>query len=469
MNSLIWMFIVFPIPISLLIPGRWLLPWTLLIAQVTAVIWIDYIRRSQCGGCGSSVEALVYLVEVLIIVLVLVTRFILFAKAESSERQAAGADIPVLASWILGAVGGAVVLTVLWVLVWNSALDSGLATHVAVVVLAIIWFVLTPLAWSNRPSLNTIRTFHPSNIFRFAGALVICGTLAWSMQVSLEVAKAAQAAAQELPYCLLVPGARGLRPARSHLDLTGFVMQADHGVSRHATLAVGDAHAPQWFYWSYRKETFENGVMGGVLSCDLQRDFAANLSWFSSAQPEGGNLPFWLGGGQWQIPEEFYGSASDAPPELHFYANGKTFAPPTGVLVRNGPQDWNQIRQSVNVLLCTPEKLHVWHTRNDTNFKVQSVSKLYGLDKQRVQHIGGGKTHFQYVEYDHAGQARTWLECEDDKLDCHHAFSREGIVISFMHSGKGFGEWKSLQDALWLRLKSFSVVWPDASPLPCVR
>jgi hypothetical protein len=208
--------------------------------------------------------------------------------------------------------------------------------------------------------------------------------------------------------------------------------------------------------------------MGGVLSCKLQPDFGANLGWFASAQKEDSNLQFWLGRGQWRIPGEFYGSASDAPPELHFYAMGETFSSPTEAFSR-GPQDWNQIRQRVDVLLCMPEKLHVWHTYNDSRFRVESVGTLHGLDKQRVQLIRGGKPRYQYIEHDLGGQARTWIECGDDQRDCRQAFAREGIVVSFMHSGQSFGEWKVLQDALWLRLKSFSVTWPDGPPSACVR
>lgn len=289
------------------------------------------------------------------------------------------------------------------------------------------------------------------------------------MQVSPAVVSAAQVAAHEQPYCILTPGVHEMRPARSYFDLTGFVMQAGRAGLRHSHLAVGDVRSPQWFYWSYRQGAFVPDVMGGVLSCDLQPDFAAGLRWFGNVQPAEGDLKFWLGGGQWRIPREFYGSSSDAPPQLKFHAQGKAFSPPTGALVRSGPQNWDQIRQSVEVLLCTPQKLHVWHTENDPTFRIESIGKLHGLDKQRVQNIQGGKPHFQYIEYAPARRARTWLECESDWSDCRHAFEREGIVVSFRQAGKDFAQWRIVQDAVWSRVKSFSVSWPDRPPSACVR
>lgn len=459
--------ILLPIIATLLMPRRWLTPWGLFIALAVFVLFIDEGRAR--GGAGATLGMGLLLSEVFIISVIFVSRFSWASYKQDTTVSAQENLGSAAATWALLAAGSAVALTALWVQGWNFVLDSGLATHLAVFAFAIAWFVATPIGWTSRPSPRVVLTLHPSNVFRLVGTMAVGVTLVWSIKVNPAIVKAAQAQANGQSFCLLVPGVDGLRPAGSYFDLTGFVMQAGRGGVRHAQMAVGDVRSPQWFYWSYRQGAFVPDVMGGVLSCDLQLDFATGLSWFSNVHPADDDLKFWLGGGQWRIPREFYGSSSDAPPRLKFHAQGKAFAPPTGALVRSGPQSWDQIQQSVDVLLCVPQKLHVWHTENDPNFRVESIGKLHGLDKQRVQNIQGGKPHFQYIEYDPAGRARTWLECESDWSDCPHAFERDGIVVSFRQSGQDFGEWRSVQDAVWSRVKSFSISWPDRPPSACVR
>ncbi len=465
MDTIIGLLIILPIPVSALIPRRWLLPWLLLITQLVAAVWLVESRR-QCLTCGSGTIEFLFSLEAPIIAVIVLARLVIFAK-KSKEKHSTETSAAPLVSWALWAAGAAAALTVLCVKGWNRVLDSGLATHLAVAGLAIVWFRLTPLLWKNRPSLNTLGSPHPANAFRLAGTLMIIGMLAWSILVIPKVIWQAQATAHGQAYCLLANSAHGLVPARTYLDLSGFLLHASTNSRRHAQLSTGEARAPEWQYWSYGEGKFEHDVMGGVLSCNLQHDFAKSLSWFASAQAMDGDWQFWLGRGQWRIPAEFHGYASDAPPELSFYAQGDRFLPIDEVPVRTGADSWRQYGKRINVLLCTPKKLNSHLAVSSSGSKLESVGNVYGLEKQLTHWHPGQEPVFQYIEYDQTGQPSTWLLCKDEWDSCSHAFIREGLLISFHHSGQYFSQWRDMQDAVWRRLQSFAVSWPDLSPAAC--
>lgn len=469
MGDIFLIIVILPIVISALVPRRWLPAWALFIAQVVVVLLIDS-NRAQCGSCGSPGDSFgmaFFVLEVFIISVVLIRRIFPKHDRQALVLSLSESDGPTAAFVALLAGGSSVALTALWVQGWNFAMDSGLATHLAVLVFAICWFVITPMGWASRPARWRVLTLHPSNVFRFTGALVIGGTLVWSLQVETQAVAAGELVSQGQPYCLLTAGPHGVRLVRNRFDLTGFAMQVDRGSTRHAQLATGNEKEPKWHYWSYRKGAFEPEFMGGVLTCDLQPKFADKLAWFGAKQTGSRDLHFWLGGGQWAVPQAFHGVAIDKPSTLSFYAQGRDFSSLGNGLIREGYTNWEQLKRQVDVTLCTPEKLHVWHTVSDQNYKVEPVGTEYGLVKQQISSLRGGPSRIQHIEYGRSGAAVTWLQCDEHGGDCRHAFAREGMVVSFMHSKEDFSAWKSLQDALWLRVKSFSVVWPEQPLRAC--
>lgn len=205
----------------------------------------------------------------------------------------------------------------------------------------------------------------------------------------------------------------------------------------------------------------------GGLACDLQAQFIGKLRWFEKTQSEHSDSRFWLGGGQWLIPPTFHGSARTYPATLSFYAQGPDFLPLKKELFVEGGAKWNPFTELVDVMLCTPKKLHVWHVGFDAWSEVETVGHEYDLVKQRVSGGPGATPTVQLLGYGRAGTATTWVRCDEGGGECRHAFAREGMVVSFMHSNTELVNWRLVQDALWSRVKSFSLVWPDVPVLAC--
>jgi hypothetical protein len=370
------------------------------------------------------------------------------------------------------ALAGALVLTAVLVQLCNTWWHTAWLTHLVVVVVALLVGVLIPLAWPQAPPLLSVWQLHPANVVRWICVLTMLLTVAWSLQSGRRVVQAAQQAAGGQAYCLMSATEDGLRPATSVLELAGFSMQAGRGATRHAQMASGSENLLSWRYWSYRQAAFVPEPMGGVLTCDVQPDYAAKLAWFAEtllqdAVGQDRGTPFWLAGGHWQIPPTFIGRASDKPASLSFYAHGKDFGPPQGVMVRSGSQSWEQIAQNVSVSLCPTEKIHVWYQPIDARHQVRTISIEHGLDKQEVVTAANQVPSIQYVEKDSNGEPLTWIACSGPNASCHHAFLRDGMNIQFMHAAKDLPDWKQMQDALWHRIRSFAVTWPEPAMRHC--
>lgn len=454
-----------PILATIWMPRRWLTPWALFLALASFSLLFEESRAR--GSFGAVVGIGLFIWEMLAIVGILLARLYSAPNPQETAVAAKEGSGTGAVTWALVAAGSSVALTALWVKGWNFLLDSGLATHVAVLGFAIAWFVLTPMGWSSRPSRWTILTLHPSNVFRFVGTMAIGATLLWSLQVASKVKAQAALASHGQPHCILAPGAQGLRTVRTMFDVTGFVMQAGRGAQRHAQLALGDVAAPAWHYWSYRNGLFESDAMGGVLQCELQPQFAEKLAWFVTAQTDDGALRFWLGGGQWAIPNAFHGSAHEKPANLSFYAQGGDALPLKEGLLENGRINGEQYLNQVDVTLCTPKKLHVGQVEGGPGVEVESVGIEYGLAKQKVSFGRGLNPAFQFKGYDTTGKENTWVQCDGGAPYCHHAFARGGMVVSFMHPESDLADWTHLQDGLWQRLRSFAVVWPEVPVQAC--
>ncbi|MBR0818708.1 hypothetical protein [Bradyrhizobium liaoningense] len=113
-------------------------------------------------------------------------------------------------------------------------------------------------------------------------AVVIVAGAATSLLVAYE----AEEAAGSQPYCIQIADRTSdYRPARSWLDLSALTMWAKRDgplyMQHHAILVVGEAANPRLYHWSYRRRTFEPGVLNGqiegrgpAVTCLPVRDFA---------------------------------------------------------------------------------------------------------------------------------------------------------------------------------------------------
>nr|WP_315491780.1 hypothetical protein [uncultured Rhodoferax sp.] len=465
------LFVGLPVLVSVLVPRPWVRAFAATLCLVWLVMGIDFSRTR--GGNAEMMGMVLLSALIQLMLLVLGLRY-LFAWRKKP---------PVLFGWSyrwaqtymvgLAALVGAVLLMALWVQVCNAVFQSGLLTHFAVAVLMLAWWVLLPRLWRGSLS-DAVGSLHPANVSRWVGAAVMLAALTWSMVSAQRVAQAAQVAAQGQAYCLLSATESGLQPVTRLLDLAGFSLQAGRGAMRHGQLATGSVHAPFWAYWSYRESGFVTDAMGGVLTCDLQPHYAAKLPWWTSdhavqASAASRESNFWLAGVQWRIPQAYKAQASDKPASLDFYASSKDFGPPTGTLVRSGPQPWSQIAQSVNVTLCAPKKIHPRYELGDAQNQVRTVSVNQGLAKQEIVTAANQVPRYQYVEQDAKGAPVTWLACDGPDASCNHAFVREGMYIRFVHAAADVPNWKSLQDALWQRIRTFAVTWPDAAMRQCAN
>lgn len=464
------LFFGLPVLVSLLVPRQWMVALLVTVAFAWCVLILDFSRVHAGAGDVMGMGLLLLATLPMLVVLVLRQTFA-FGKKLPNPTWATQRGERAYVSGLLAFAGG-LVLTAVLVQLCNTWWSAAWLTHLVVVVVALLLWVLIPLAWPHAPSMLLMWHLHPANVVRWVGVLTLLVTVAWSLQSGRRVVQAAQQAAGGQAYCLMAATEEGLRPAASVLDLSGFSMQAGRGATRHAQMATGSENQLSWRYWSYRQAVFVTEPLGGVLSCDLQTNFAAKLPWFAETPLQGAveqdrGTSFWLAGGHWQIPASFIGRASDKPASLSFYAYGKDFGPPQGVMVRSGPQSWDQIAQNVSVALCPTEKIHVLYQPMDARHQVRTVGREHGLDKQEVLTAANQVPSIQYVEPDSRGEAVTWIACNGPNDSCHHAFLRDGMTIQFMHAAKDLPDWQPMQDALWQRVRSFAVSWPQPAMRHC--
>ena len=459
---LLFLFLLFPVlffALPWVLPPRWLPACGVTVVYGAICIAIDE-NRAQCATCGSFGSSLAWAFLMLTgsgFFIGFVARLVSVNSSEEGKTTAGPSAFSSGATIALAAVGFA--CSAVWLVVVTTKIwfDDGLWTHGVVVVLIFGWVALGRINLEKRER-------QAMRIFSGVGAVTTLCALAWSVQVSPQVIAAAEQAATDEPYCLLTSGRMGLRQVRSRFDLSGFVMQSGPISQRHATLAVGENRAPHWHYWSYRKEAFQPEFLGGVLTCDLQRNAAKDLGWFQ-ARTESDGQQFWLAGGRWHIPAQYRGGAGDRPPVVRFYANGLDFGPlPVSARKLNIN---SEINAQVSVTLCELDKLHVWQAKTDINYTVEPAGMEADLEKQSVQSRGSSRKEFQYVGRNETGRISTWLLCQEGSDMCRHAFRREGVVVEFQHPRDQFVNWKDTQNAVWKRFKSFAVVWPDTGPQRC--
>ncbi len=450
---LLILFFGLPILLSVLVPRLWAAPLLATLAVVWGVLSIDVSRMH--GGAADVMGMFLLTALMQLMLLILGLRYVFAWRKQPLDVS--GRSYRWARVYLYGVAGlvGAVLLAAVLVKVCNALFQSGLITHSAVVVLAVGLWVLS------------------RNVVRWVGVVAIVLALAWSVYSAQRVAHAAQVAAGGQAYCLLSATEDGLQPVSSMLDLAGFAMQAGRGAMRHAQLATGTVQAPVWSYWSYREAGFVSESLGGVLTCVPQADYAAKLPWWgkrtgSGVGAQNPDSVFGLAGGQWRIPQGYAGQAGDKPASLQFYAHGKDFGPPPGLLVRNGPQPWAQIAQTVTVTLCAPEKIHPWYQPGDAQNQVRTVNTVHGLDLQEIVTAANEVPRMQYVEKHAAsGTPVTWMACDGPQASCHHAFVRDGMRVEFMQAAADLPQWKNLQDALWHRIQSFATTWPDTALRQC--
>jgi len=466
------LFFGLPVLLSVLVPRRWAGALLVTLALVWSVLFLDFSRVNAGFGDVFGMGLLSLLMVEMLVILGLRCG----AHRHQTQLNPSGADQRGVRAYMWGllALVSAVLLTTVVVQLSNAWWRTGWLTHLAVAICALAWWVVFPKVWRDK-SLQTVWCLHPANVVRWVGVLVMALAVAWSWQSGQRVAQAAQEAAGGQAYCLLSATEDGLQPVTSVLDMAGFSMQAGRGAMRHAQMAIGSTQSPVWHYWSYRKASFVAEPMGGVLTCDLQTDYAARLPWVggsrllnsSNQSHQNDDTQFWLAGGQWRLPHEFIGHASDKPARISFYAHGKDFGPPQGALVRSGPQSWAQIAQNVSVTLCTPEKIHDWYQPGDAKHQVRTLDVAYGLARQETLTSANQVPRIEYVEMGTSGAPLTWIACDGPHASCRHAYVRDGMRIQFMHAAAELPDWKNLQDALWHRVRSFAVTWPEAATRSC--
>lgn len=449
-------FLLLPLLLAALTPRHWVGALVATLAVGWLLVCIDF--SSVYGGAADIMAMGVLGLMLSVMLAILALRYLFFWSRKpapvvsDAQRRVVGGYLRTL----FGAVAGVFVTFVL-VRLSNAWWGTAWLTHVLVLCLALacLWVPISVARWAT------------------AVATLVC--LGWSLQSGYRVVQAAEVAAGGQAYCLQAASGEGLRPVTAWMDLTGFAMQANRGAERHAQMATGSVQAPVWRYWSYRKAAFETENRGGVLTCDLRKQYTVALPWLAPASGSPTRLgqrdaEFWLAGGHWRIPYAFLGSASDKPATLEFYAQSKNFGPPQGDMARSGAQSWGQIAQNVNVSLCTPQKIHVWYQPEDARHQVRTLQVAHGLEQQEVLIDANHVPRVQWLEKDAGGTApRTWIACDGPDASCHHAFVRDGMRIQFMHAAADLPHWKVMQDALWQRFQSFAVTWPTPTARQCVE
>jgi hypothetical protein len=279
--SIIFFIMVAPLAFALIIPRSWLVPCTFLVLLAFTVLWVDE-QRLQCASCGGpfsglGLAMLAVAVAGFLIGLAIRAAIALFKPAgKHAPREARAAN---LLTWALVSATLAVLATGLSVVLLNRRFDSGWGTHLGICLLALAWFFLTPFFWPKGSEAEPVRRslLYPASVFRWIGTAAMFFLLAWSVRAIGIAQEAAELAASGRPYCLTTSTEKGLRPARTSWDLSGFSMQADRGSVRHAVLVTGDAGAPEWLYWSYRHGAFEPDFMHWPMTCELQPNFVKDL------------------------------------------------------------------------------------------------------------------------------------------------------------------------------------------------
>ncbi len=354
----------------------------------------------------------------------------------------------------------------------NRLLDSPLVTHGVVAVLALAWFALPACVIRLRNANGNVLS--PGVIARvravcWSGTLILLALLVWSLVVIQRSMAEAESASLGQPYCVEVAGKMGPHPARSYWDLSGFFIHANNQSMRHARLAAGNPTDTRLYYWSYGAGRFVPEKRGEVLQCKRQSQSVRQLTWLPRDTTPSTATEFGLGGGQWRIPLAHMGGGSYRPPELHFLASGSQFDPPGGPLVAYGPQSWEQVSHSVTVSLCKPTRLHGWQQTTDETHAVKTIGSAFGLEKQTIRYLVDGRVDVQYVQRNIDGQLTTWMKCGVGEFwkYCEHAFVRQGMVVLFTHPQSDFAQWQAMENALWVRVKSFAVVWPVDPPPVC--
>lgn len=463
------LFFAIPVLLSVLVPRQWVGALVATLAAVWVILCIDFSRVH--GGPGDMLGMALLSMLAMLVLGVLWLRHVL--AWSNSPADSPGPSQRWARAYMVGlfALVCAVLLTALVVQLFNGWFQSAWLTHLVVAFAAIFWWMLPPIVW-RAASMQAEGSFHLAQVVRWVGAVAMALALAWSVQSGQRVAQVAQASAGGQAYCLLSATEQGLQPVTGLLDLSGFSMQAGRGAVRHAQMATGSVQSPVWRYWSYRKAAFESDFMGGVLTCAPQTDYAAKLPWLAAddtlrASVHGRDTVFWLAGGQWRIPSAYVGRGSTYPDRVHFYAHGKDFGPPQEPLVRSGPQPWSLIELTVNVTLCAPEKIHNWYQSGNAHNQVRTLSTAYGLDQQEVVTTANQVPRIQYLEKDANGTPTTWIACDGPNAGCRHAYVRDGMRVEFMHPIADLPSWKHLQDALWQRVQSFAVTWPDTARRNC--
>jgi hypothetical protein len=454
--ALLLVLLALPLALTLIVPRAWLPPYVLAITGGCLLLWADEARQcASCGGVGAGLGMAMFMALCVGFGVAICLRLGYAALRPSKAPAAAGMSaLSASTTWAMLAVAGAGLATALMITATSAVFDSGLATHVAVALLAVGWFFLSG-PWTSAPV-----------AVKYAGVLTIAVAFVWSLAMAPRVVEAAALAAKGEPYCIQVAGPSGLRPARGKFDLTGFMMRAGHASARHANLAVGVSRSPKWMYWSYGRGAFEPELMGGVLRCELLSAGEQTLGWVGSATAQVQGTAFWLAGGRWKIPAEFRGEGSDRPAALQFYAEGRTFEPLARPPQGAATADWDVIRRQVKVSLCAPEALHAWHVvRSDVNFQLETTGIEHGLERQVVTSRGARDPRIQFVGRDGSGDASTWIRC--DGPECRHAFKREGIVVEFMHPASELAAWPAVEDAAWRRIRSFALEWPRGTAPSC--
>lgn len=467
--GMIFAIVLGPLVISMIFPRVWLLPYGILV--LFGIAYILFEQSRQCAGCGSAGSAIG-----LAIIVFAITGFILgmairgvIALYKPVPRQSDWSSrFASLVTWALISAAVAMAATGLSVILLNKMFDSGWGTHLGISLLALAWFFWIPAIWRKGGGTESAwySLLHPGGVVRWSGAIAMLFLLAWSVLTIPAVGDAAELAAAGRPYCLTTSTEKGLRPAQTLWDLSGFSMQADRGSLRHAALVAGDVRAPDWFYWSYRHGAFDPESLGWPVTCELQPGFAKNLPAMPPVQAVDSGASFWLARGQWHIPAGYRGDAGGRPPVMIFHAKGEDFGP---LPMRTGKPvyDIEMMHSEVRVTLCDLEMLHVWQAQNDINHKVEPAGMEAGLEKQSVEPRRWPGKEFQYIGRDKTGRISTWLLCHEGGDICRHAFRREGMVVEFQYSRSHFAQWREMQDLAWKRFKSFAVVWPDAGSQSC--
>lgn len=244
---------------------RSLIPW--LIATIIPIFaWIIWVinRPLPFSDNWGSLDRFLISTALFLGVLPVAIRLALMLKR-------ADHDLP-KANWLPTQVSMVAVL--IWVLGWLLSPTFAKVFGAAVTIVA--GLLASAVAWLLfRWRSKSKALFLSASISLFAGVM---GILAWPPLVI----RAAEAAAANRPYCLLVARGSHYRPAANVLDLTPLVMRGMEGSGRafsfHGEIVIADQPNRNWSYLrvgftdeahDYRRPT-----------CRMSTHFAERLPWF---------------------------------------------------------------------------------------------------------------------------------------------------------------------------------------------